>query len=109
MSPDRDRLTSDVSRGLAQAMQETLNVRLRVAATVLDPPEIALVLHELSVGVVLGAMSYMVANIADEAGTDALLDEVEASLVRRLRACRGQVIRTAEALRRGESPAEAVR
>lgn len=104
-----ERILDDISRDIQRAVQETLNRKIKVALTVLDLPDVALIMHRTAAAVSCVSLTLMAAHARDDVDLDALLDEAEAALQRQIRAQRPSILATAAAMKRGEPVTEAVR
>ena len=101
-------IRKDYTDQLTQLLQEDLNRRMNVAATVFDTCELALIMVDLSSSMLLGALTFVATHAKDDADPAKLVADVEQGIALRLVDNREKVLRTAAAIRRGERPEQGI-
>lgn len=104
-----EQIIDDISRDIQRAVQEMLNRKLKVALTVLDLPDVALIMHSTAAAISCGSLTLLAAHARDDVDLDTLLDQAEAGLQRLIRMERPSILAAAAAMKRGEPVTEAVR
>lgn len=102
-----DAIRRDFTRQLLQHLQQDLNRRLNLATAVFDMPDIALIMAEVGASMVLGGQTFVATHAKEGVDLDTLLDSMEHALQIQLKHNRPKVLRTAAAIRAGETVTEA--
>ncbi|WP_230770610.1 hypothetical protein [Sphingomonas sp. Leaf4] len=95
-----NRVREDVTKVACEELSDVLNRRIRIAATVLQPHDLTLMLTEIASSVLRGAIIFGVQR-AKDGHVDGLIDDVVQHVVRSTNASKPEILAVAAAMNGG--------